>query len=51
VCFERKTEIYCTHGFIKSSQKTPVKEINTAKWLRSIFLVEDAAGRVCTIEE
>jgi hypothetical protein len=51
VCFERKNEIFCTQGFVKNSQKTPIQEINTAKWLRGIFLVEDAKGKVQTIEE
>jgi hypothetical protein len=50
VCFESKRGLVCTHGFIKSSQKTPINEIKTGRWLRSIFLVEEAKGKINVIE-
>ena len=34
---QSKSLIVCTHGFIKKSQKLPVKELNQAKRLRSKY--------------
>lgn len=51
LCFQLEKQILCTHGFIKSSQKTPIGEIRTANWLRGDFLTEHAKAGVRIIED
>jgi len=34
---EKKSLIVCTHGFIKKTQKIPLKELNKAKRIRSHY--------------
>lgn len=46
LCFEHNGHWYCTNGFIKKSQKTPIGEIKTARWLRSLFLVENGKHEI-----
>jgi hypothetical protein len=51
VLFEDGTRLVCTHGFLKSSQKTPIEEIKLGRHLRANFRVELQKGSIIRIKD
>jgi phage-related protein len=51
ICFVRGNGIFCTHGFIKSSQRTPVEQIKTANWIRADYYLEYPQGNAPVVED
>jgi len=50
-CSDRDRVIVCTHGFMKSFQKTPKKEIEKTEELRTRYFKDKAADSIVILDE